>query len=99
MAPLARCGRGAGGEGRRVFLSTADPDYRLLLAMCEAGKRRLEEVKRFDMPGFKPREEYIREMKRFGLLPEAFDVNKEPLDVYQLDRRYWDSFIYRPAKM
>ena len=67
--------------------------------MCEAGKRRLEEVKRFDMPGFKPREEYIREMKRFGLLPEAFDVNKDPLDFYQLDRQYWDSFIYRPAKM
>jgi len=81
-----------------VFLSTADPDYRLLLAMCEAGKRRLEEVKRFDMPGFKPREEYIREMKRFQLLPETFDINKDPLDYYQLDRRYWDSFIYRPAE-
>ena len=43
--------------GGAVFLSTADPDYRLLLAMCEAGKRRLEAVKRFDMPGFKPRED------------------------------------------
>ena len=39
---------------RGYFLTTADPDYRLLLAMCEAGKRRLEEIKRFDMPGFKP---------------------------------------------
>ena len=67
--------------------------------MCEAGKRRLEEFKRFDMPGFKPREEYIREMKRFGLLPETFDISKDPLDFYQLDRRYWDSFIYRPVKM
>jgi len=81
-----------------VFLSTADPDYRLLLAMCEAGKRRLEEVKRFDMPGFKPREEYIREMKRYQLLPETFDINKDPLDYYQLDRLYWDSFIYQPTK-
>ena len=34
-----------------------------------------------------------------GLLPEAFDASKEPLDYYQLDHRYWDSFIYRPAKM
>ena len=85
----AREGQGVRSE-EGVFLSTADPDYRLLLAMCEAGKRRLEEIKRFDMPGFKPREEYIREMKRYGLLPESFDINKEPLDVYQLDRRYWD---------
>ena len=38
-------------------------------------------------------------MKRYGLLPETFDINKEPVDVHQLDRRYWDSFIYRPAKM
>jgi cytochrome c553 len=115
LAPLARSAGGYGrckakvaakgsagasvGERQGVFLTTADPDYQLLLAMCEGGKRRLEEVKRFDMPGFKPREEYIREMKRFGLLPETFDVNKDPLDIYQLDRRYWDSFIYRPAKM
>ncbi len=110
LAPLARSAGGYGrcqargkappstpGEG--VFRSTADPDYRLLLALCEAGKRHLEQVKRFDMPGFKPREEYIREMKRFGLLPETFDISKDPLDIYQLDRRYWDSFIYQPAKM
>ena len=56
-----------------VFASAADPDYRLLLAMVEAGKRRLDEIKRFDMPGFKPREEYFREMKRFGLLPARAD--------------------------
>ena len=66
--------------------------------MCQAGKRRLEELKRFDMPGFHPRDEYVREMKRFGLLPEAFDAAKQPLDVYELDRRYWDSFAYRPKK-
>ncbi len=111
LAPLARSAGGYGlckaknsplplaGEGDGVFPSTADPDYRLLLAMCQAGKRRLEEIKRFDMPGFKPREEYIREMKRYGLLPETFDIKKDPLDVYQLDRRYWDSFVYRPRKM
>jgi cytochrome c553 len=114
LAPLARSAGGygqckpkgtagkavaSGTPENGVFLTTADPDYRLLLAMCAAGKRRLEEFKRFDMPGFKPREEYVREMKRFGLLPEAFDASKEPLDYYQLDHRYWDSFIYRPAKM
>ena len=63
---LRERGRGCGDDG--VFPSTADPDYRLLLAMCRGRQARLEELKRFDMPGFKPREEYVREMKRFGLL-------------------------------
>lgn len=105
LAPLARS---AGGYGlckaadapttadSQVFATRDDPGYRALLAMCEAGKRRLGEVKRFDMPGFKPRAEYVREMKRYGLLPAEFDVDKQPLDVYALDRKYWDSFIFRP---
>jgi hypothetical protein len=32
------------------------------------------EVKRFDMPGFHPRPEYVREMKRYGVLPPTFDA-------------------------
>ncbi|MEI6277777.1 MAG: hypothetical protein WCQ16_00170 [Verrucomicrobiae bacterium] len=52
---------------------------------------------RFDMPGFKPPAEYVREMKRYGLLPETFDLAKDPINVYEMDRKYWDSFIYKPA--
>ena len=53
LAPLARSAGGYGRckakaklpsslreRGRECFPHTADPDYRLLLAMCEAGKRR-----------------------------------------------------------
>jgi hypothetical protein len=36
--------------------------------MCVAGKQHLEQVKRFDMPGFHPRGEWVRELKRFGIL-------------------------------
>jgi hypothetical protein len=103
LAPLAKSAGGHGacradntaaGSGS-VFANTSDPDYRLLLAMCAAGQRRLNEIKRFDMPGFRPRPEYVREMKRYGVLPGAFDVNKSPLDVYSVDRKYWDQFIWK----
>ena len=88
---------GPSGANGAVFASTSDPGYQSLLAMCQAGKRKLEEIKRFDMPGFKPPEQYVREMKRYGLLPETFDPAKDPLDVYEMDRKYWDSFIYKPT--
>jgi len=75
LAPLAR---DAGGwelcrdpKSRKpapVFSSTGDPDYQKLLAMCVAGKQYLEQVTRFDMPGFRPRGVWVRELKRFGIL-------------------------------
>lgn len=80
-----------------VLGSKDDPDYRALLAMCEAGRRRLEQVKRFDMPRFRPRTEYVREMKRYGVLPATFDATQDPIDVYAVDRRYWELFGWKPA--
>ena len=75
LAPLAR---DAGGwelcrdpKSRKpapVFSSTGDPDYQKLLAMCVAGKQYLEQVTRFEMPGFRPRGDWVRELKRFGIL-------------------------------
>jgi inorganic pyrophosphatase len=64
--------------------------------MIEAGRDRLDEIKRFDMPGFRPRKEFLREMKRYGILPPTFDLDNDPADPYEIDRRYWDSFIYTP---
>ncbi len=99
-APLAKAagglGRCAGADGQPVFATAADPAYRALLAMIEAGGRKLDEIKRFDMPGFRPRPEYLREMVRYGILPASFDVSRDAVDPYALDRLYWDSFIYRP---
>jgi len=77
-------------------MSTADPDYQRLLKMIERGRDTLNDVKRFDMPGFRPRREYLREMKRYGILPKAFDEARDPIDPYVIDRNYWDAFIYRP---
>ncbi|MCP4591980.1 MAG: hypothetical protein GY842_14695, partial [bacterium] len=48
------------------------------------------------MPGFKPNAQYIREMKKFGVLPDRFDLSLDPIDVFETDQRYWRLFWYRP---
>ena len=76
-----------------VFTTTADPDYQKILAHLMAAKTRLDEIKRFDMPGFQPRHEYLREMKRYGVLPPEFNLAKPAaVDPYALDKRYWQLF-------
>jgi cytochrome c553 len=102
LAPLAET---AGGWGLcrdpktrqpvTVFADTADADYQRLLALCAAGKERLDQMKRFDMPDFKPRIDWVREMKRYGILPASVGP-EEPIDVYAVERRYWESLWYRP---
>jgi hypothetical protein len=74
-----------------VFTSADDPDYRSILAHLEAARKKLEEIKRFDMPGFQPNEHYIREMKRYRVLPASLDPEQDPVDPYATDRRYWRS--------
>ncbi|NIP27985.1 MAG: hypothetical protein GWN67_07205 [Phycisphaerae bacterium] len=84
------------GEAVTVFADTNDRDYQKILAMCRDGKRRLEEIKRFDMPGFRPTPGYVREMKRYGILPNDLPENA-PIDVYATDRAYWRSLWWRPT--
>ncbi len=104
LAPLA-CEAGGYGLCRAadskpehaVFRSRQDPDYRALLAQCEAGRRRLEQIGRFDMNDFRPRSEYLREMRRFGVLGTDVDPTGRGLDVYELDRRYWDLVGWKPG--
>jgi hypothetical protein len=104
LAPLSKAAGGHGtcrpegraiGEGG-VFTDSADPDYQAILSMCVAGKQRLDEVKRFDMPGFLPRPEWVGEMKRCGILPATFDLTRDPIDCYATERAYWQSFHYQP---
>ena len=95
LAPLAKAAGGYESCGRAVFATRADDDYgKVLVGIAEAG-RKLAAIKRFDMPGFRPRPEYLREMRRFGILP-ADTADDARLDVYQLDQRYWRSLWYRP---
>jgi hypothetical protein len=80
-----------------VFEKNDDPDYLKLLAMVEAGRKNLEQITRFDMPHFRPMPQYLREMRRYGVLPRDH-ADDAPVNVYDLDRRYWDSLHYRPTK-
>ena len=48
------------------------------------------------MPGFRPNEHYVREMKRYGVLADDFDPAVDPIDVYQVDRAYWRSCWHQP---
>ncbi len=50
------------------------------------------------MPGFTPSEHYVREMKRYGIIPESFDREKDEIDVYEADEAYWRSFWWEPEK-
>ena len=71
-----------------VFADTADPDYRKLLAGIRAA-RKARDAARFEAPSFRPTVHYVREMKRYGILPADFDREKDGVDVYQLDQAYW----------
>ena len=97
LAPLAKAAGGFGACKPIVFANRADPDYRAILASIQAASRKLVEIKRFDMPGFRPRPGYIREMKNYGILPASSDFTKDPIDVYEVDQAYWRSLWHEPT--
>ena len=51
--------------------------------------------KRFDMAGFVPRVDWVREMKRYGVLPDCVQP-AEVTDVYGVERDYWKSLWHQP---
>ncbi|MFO1496779.1 MAG: hypothetical protein U1G07_00025 [Verrucomicrobiota bacterium] len=68
-----------------------------MLGLCAAGAERLGQIKRFDMPGFRPRGDWIREMVRYGVLPPSSpDVLAQASDPYRIEQRYWQSLWYSP---
>jgi len=103
LAPLAA---GAGGWGicksdkapGAVFASTDDPDYRKLLSNIKGVRQNLRRMTRFDIPNFRPNAHYVREMKRFGILPDSAGANGKKIDVYATDQAYWKSFWFKPTK-
>jgi cytochrome c553 len=104
LAPLAESVGGWGlcrdpktRERQTVFADTADPGYQALLALCVAGKDALaQDTRRFDMPGFRPRADWVREMKRYSILPADLDP-AVPINCYAVERKYWESLWYKPA--
>ena len=82
-----------------MFTSTNDPDYQALLAFVAAGEARLREIKRFDMAGFVPRADWVREMRRYGILSPTNGSTRTPLNVYEVERRYWESLWHHPEPL
>ena len=98
LAPLAKEAGGYGICPGPVFKDTKDPDYQRLLKALDAPKKYLEVAKLYHMPGFKPNKHYVREMRRYGVLPATFDVEKDPIDVFETDQAYWRTMWHRPAR-
>ena len=96
LAPLSRESGGYGLCRAEVFRDTSDPGYLAVLAAIRRAKQGLDEMGRFDMPGFRPRADWVREMKRFGILPERLDSGA-PVDYYAAERAYWESLWYVPS--
>jgi hypothetical protein len=95
LAPLAKSSGGLGLCRKTVFADTQDPVYQKILAGVRTAHESLMAGKRFDMPGFRPNKDYLREMQRFGFLPKDLGPDT-PVDHYAVDRAYWDSFLCQP---
>jgi hypothetical protein len=50
-----------------------------------------------DVPDFYPNEHYVRELKRFGVLPPNVEPG-QPVDPYAADQAYWRLFWHRPGE-
>jgi hypothetical protein len=102
LAPLAKDAGGyewckaKDGRPTPVFRDIKDPDYQTILQAVRAAKTRQEKAGRYDMPGFRPSEHYIRWMKRWGILPENFDLAKDPINPYETDEAYWRLLWHHP---
>lgn len=96
LAPLAKEAGGHGLCAREVFASQDDPDYGVLLRSINATKQKLEEIRRFDMPGFRPHPAYVREMRSYGALPVDLCPD-DPIDPYATDRAYWESLWHNSS--
>jgi len=91
LAPLAKAAGGYARCGKTVFSDKNDPDYQILLTSINSGKALYDARPPWGSPGWKPNFQYVREMKRFGLLADAYDPATAPFDPFAMDQAYWRS--------
>jgi hypothetical protein len=99
LAPLAKTAEGLGtcAAAGPVFADANDPDYQVILAAIRDTGKRLDEITLFYKPGFIPNTHWLREMKRFGILPADLDPKKTFVDPYRTDQKYWESLWHKPG--
>jgi hypothetical protein len=95
-APLAKEAGGLGICSKIVFENKEDPLYQEILRSLQQTRQRLEAGKRFDMPGFRPNNDYIREMQKYGFVKKDLTPD-ETFDYYRTEKEYFDSWYYEPA--
>jgi len=93
---LAPLGKEAGGWEicPNVFKSKNDPDYKIMSTAVANWQAEWQKSCAFGSPTFQVNRQYIREMVRFGILPE--NTRAEDVDPYETDRRYWEVFHHKP---
>jgi len=91
LAPLAR---EAGGWGccPDVFLTKDDPGYQQILEALRRGREYGNQRSRWGMPDFRPNRQYIRELKKYGVLPADFNPDSSPIDPFEIDQAYWRTY-------
>ena len=93
LAPLAK--EAGGWEAcPNVFRSKDDTDYKIMLTAAANWQAEWQKSHAFGSPTFQVNHQYIREMVRFGILPE--NTLAQNVDPYETDRRYWEMFDYKP---
>jgi hypothetical protein len=58
----------------------------------------MDEGPRYTQPGYRPNRQYVREMKKYGILPESFDLESGEIDIFETDRKYWESLWHVPEQ-
>jgi hypothetical protein len=104
LAPLAKSAGGFGtclasasnAASGPVFADVNDPDYQAILAAIRDTGKRLDEITQHDKPNFIPNNDWMREMKRFGILPPDLDPARTHVDPFETEKRYWESLWYHP---
>ena len=95
MAPLEKS---AGGWGScpNVFKSKEDEDYKIIEYAAKNWQKEWQKAGRFGSPTFQVNRQYIRELVRFGVLPE--NISPDKINPYETDRLYWKTFEHDPQK-
>jgi hypothetical protein len=95
LAPLSQSAGGWNLCRTNVFASKSDPGYQQLHNLVLAGRNFLNQNTRFDSENFRPRKDWVREMQRYGILPECVTPD-DVTDAYAVERAYWASLWHSP---
>ncbi len=80
------------GDPHVIFQDRQDPDYKALLAQVRSLAAQARRKRVFPVENWRPVPDILREMKRYGALPESFDILKDPVDPFELDEAYYRLF-------